>query len=139
MKKFLRYIFFSSISFYFTQLIYFPFILRETLSVLYLLAIFVLVTFFSRIFFKIIKFPHTGISFLTLNILIHSIAVYVGEIFFYKYLAYGLNFPKYDLFGIMDTPVVYLNQYTSIILFSTIYCLIFGFLYFISWSKEEKK
>jgi hypothetical protein len=139
MKKILRYLFFSLISFYFTQLIYFPFLLnREALAVFYLLAICAVVTLFSRTFFKVIRFPSAGFGFLVLNILVHSVAIYLGEMFLLKYRVFSLNFPKFDLFGIIQTPVVYLNQYTSIILFSAIYCLIFGFLYFISWNKEIK-
>lgn len=137
MKKILRYIFFSTISFYFTQLIYFPFILNEVFSIFYLLAIFVVVTLFSRTFFKIIKFPHSGLGFLFLNILVHSLGLYLGQMFLNKYRIISENLPKYDIFGIIETPVVYTNMYTSIVLFSTIYCLIFGFLYFISWSKEK--
>ena len=139
MKKILRYLFFSLISFYFTQLLYFPFLLnREPLAVFYLLAICAGITLFSRTFFKVIRVPSTGFGFLALNILVHSVAIYVGEMFLKKFRVFSLNFPKYNLFGIIESPVVYLNQYTSIILFSAIYCLIFGFLYYISWSKELK-
>ncbi len=137
MKRILRYLFFSVICFYFTQLVYFPFKLSENLSVFYLLAIISVVTLFSRTFFRIIKFPHSGVGFLFLNIIVHSLGLYLGQVFLNKYKVLSLNFPKYDLFGIIETPVVYTNIYTSIVLFSTIYCLLFGFLYFISWTKEK--
>jgi len=137
MKRILRYLFFSVISFYFTQLLYFPFKISDNLGVFYILAIFCVVTLFSRTFFKIIKFPHTGVGFLFLNVLVHSLGLYLGQMFLNKYIVLSLNFPKFDIFGIIETPVIYTNVYTSIVLFSTIYCLIFGFLYFISWTKEK--
>jgi len=137
MKRILRYLFFTIISFYFTQLIYLPFSLNEAMSIFYLLAIFFVVTLLSRTFFKAIKLPHTGIGFLFLNVIVHSLSIYLGQMFLNKYKILTLNFPKYNLFDIIETPMVYTNMYTSIVLFSTIYCLIFGFLYFISWSKEK--
>jgi len=137
MKRILRYLFFTIISFYFTQLIYFPFSLNEKMSIFYLLAIFCVVTLLSRTFFKAIRLPHGGLGFLFLNILVHSLGVYLGQMFLNKYKVLTLDFPKFNIFGIIETPMVYTNMYTSIVLFSTIYCLIFGFLYFISWSKEK--
>lgn len=137
MKRILRYLFFSIISFYFTHLLYFPFKLDDNFGIFYLIAIFAVLTLFSRTFFKIIRFPHTGVGFLFLNIVIHSIGIYVGQMFLNKYKVSTLNFPKYDLFGIIETPTIYTNVYTSIVLFSTIYCLMFGFLYFISWTKDK--
>jgi hypothetical protein len=140
MKRFLRYLFFSAISFYFIQLLYFPFSFSDArLGILYLISIFVITTFFSRTFLKIIRLPHEGLGFLVINILIHSLAVYLGALYLKKFDFIPLNFNKLDLFGIIKTPEVFLEKYTSLAMFSTLYCLMFGFLYFISWTPHEKK
>lgn len=140
MKRFLRYLFFSVISFYFIQLFYFPFSLgSDKLSILYLLAVIVLTTFFSRTFLRIIRLPHTGIGFLILNIVIHSLSLFLTSIYLRKFDYFALNFRKYDLFGIIRTPEIFLEKYTSLLMFSSLYCLLFGFLYFISWTHDNKR
>jgi hypothetical protein len=140
MKRFLRYLVFSLICFYFIQMIYFPFSLSsDKLSILYLLSVIVLTTFFSRTFLRIIRFPHTGIGFLFLNIVIHSLSLFLTSLYLRKFDYFALNFRKYDLFGIIITPEIFLEKYTSLLMFSTLYCLLFGFLYFISWTHENKR
>jgi hypothetical protein len=140
MKRFLRYLVFSLICFYFIQMIYFPFSLSsDKLSILYLLSVIVLTTFFSRTFLRIIRFPHTGIGFLFLNIVIHSLSLFLTSFYLRKFDYFALNFRKYDLFGIIITPEIFLEKYTSLLMFSALYCLLFGFLYFISWTHENKR
>ena len=140
MKRFLRYLFFSAISFYFIQLFYFPFSLgSDKLSILYLLAVIVLTTFFSRTFLRIIRLPYTGTGFLILNIVIHSLSLFLTSIYLRKFDYFALNFRKYDLFGIIRTPEIFLEKYTSLLMFSSLYCLLFGFLYFISWTHDNKR
>jgi len=140
MKRFLRYLFFSAISFYFIQLFYFPFSLgADKLSILYLLAVIVITTFFSRAFLRIIRLPHTGVGFLILNIVIHSLSLFLTSIYLRKFDYFALNFRKYDLFGIIRTPEIFLEKYTSLLMFSSLYCLLFGFLYFISWTHDNKR
>jgi len=140
MKVFLRYFFFTLIAFYFTQVIYFPFILiDEVMGTLYLLGVMASTTFFSRTFLKIIRMPHTGIGFYILNVFIHFLAIYMSVIYLKKFQYFALNLEKYDIFGIISTPEVFLEKYTSLLMFCAIYCLIFGILYFSSWTHTNKK
>lgn len=140
MKRFLRYVFFSVISFYFVQLIYFPFSFNDDrLGIVYLLGFFLITSFFSRTFLKIIRLPHEGIGFLVINTLLHTLAVYLGSLYVKKFEFFALNFPKYSAFGIIKTPELFLEKYTSLAMFSALYCFLFGFLYFISWSSHDKK
>jgi len=140
MKRFLRYLFFSLITFYFVQLVYFPFEFTDTrLGILYLVVVIVTTTFFSRTFLRIVRLPHEGFGFLILNILIHSVSLYLTSIYLKKYSFFALNFSKYNLFDIIRTPEIFLEKYTSLLMFSSFYCLLFGFLYFISWSHDKKR
>jgi hypothetical protein len=140
MKRFLRYLIFSVICFYFIQLFYFPFSLSsDKLSILYLMSVIVIITFFSRTFLKIIRLPYTGFGFLILNTVIHSLSLFLTSLYLKKFDYFALNFRKYDLFGIIMTPEIFLEKYTSLLMFSALYCLLFGFLYFISWTHENKR
>lgn len=139
MKIFLRYLFFTAISYYFAQLIYFPFVFNdERLGPIYLLAVIAITTFFSRTFLKIIRLPYTGLFFYILNVLIHFGATYLSVLYLRKFDFYAQNLEKYDIFGIISTPEVFLERYTSLLMFCAIYCLIFGVLYFISWTHNKK-
>lgn len=140
MKRFLRYLVFSSISFYFVFLVYFPFtLLDKKLGIFYLFAIILATSFFSRIFTHTIKLPSTGPVFLLSNIFIHTLTIYLGATYLKKYDFFALNFEKIQLFDIINTPTVLLERYTSLVMFSALYCIIFGFLYFISWTSQHKK
>jgi hypothetical protein len=140
MKRFLRYLVFSSISFYFIYLLYFPFILIDSkLGLLYLFGIVLATSFFSRIIIKAIKLPATGPVFLIINTFIHTLTIYIGATYLKKYDFFALNFEKIQLFDIINTPTVLLERYTSLVMFSALYCIIFGFLYFISWTSQHKK
>lgn len=139
MKVLLRYLFFSLISFYFTQLLFFPFKLIENLSILYLLAFIVTPTILTRSFLKFIRLPHSGFGFAILNVLIHSISLYLGSIFLKKYSFMDADLPNFTIFDTITTPRVDFNEYTSIVFFVTVYTLMFGVLYFISWPHEGKK
>ena len=140
MKRFLRYLVFSAISFYFTYLVYFPFeVLDRKLGLFYLFGIVLFTSFFSRIFVRVIKLPATGLVFLILNIFIHTLTIYLGSLYLKKYDFFALNFSKIQVFDIITTPTVLLERYTSLVMFSALYCFIFGFLYFISWTSQHKK
>lgn len=139
MKSFLRYFFFTLISFYLAQAVYFPFVfIDERMGPIYLLLVIAISTFFSRTFLKIIRLPHTGLGFYILNTGIHFGALLLSSIYLKKYTFIALDFSKYDLFGIISTPEIFLDRYTSLLMFSAIYCLIFGVLYFISWTHTKK-
>jgi len=140
MKRFLRYLIFSSISFYLIFLLYFPFEINDKkLGVLYLFGIVLLTSFFSRVFVKIIRLPSTGPIFLILNVFLHTVSIYAGATYLKKYDFVALNFNKIQLFDIITLPTVFLERYTSLVMFSALYCIIFGFLYFISWTSQHKK
>jgi hypothetical protein len=140
MKRFLRYLIFSAISFYFVYLLYFPFNLdTDKLSIFYLFSIVLLTSFFSRVLVKIIKLPTSGPVFLILNVFIHTLTIYLGSMYLKKYGFFALNFSKINLFDIITLPTVFLERYTSLVMFSALYCTIFGFLYFISWTSQHKK
>jgi len=139
MKFILRYFLFSFIAFYFAQLFYFPFrMLDANLGILYLISFVILPTLFSRTFLKIIRMPDTGPGFYLLNTLIHSISIFLGSVFTSKFEILDLDLPSYKLYDTISTPKVSLNEYTSIVLFCAVYCFLFGFLYFISWSHNKK-
>jgi len=140
MKRFLRYLVFSSISFYFVYLFYFPFeILDPKFGILYLFGIMLFTSFFSRIFIKLIKLPSSGPVFLILNVFVHTATIYAGSFYLKKYSFFALNFNKIEVFDIITLPTVFLERYTSLVMFSALYCIIFGFLYFISWTSQHKK
>lgn len=139
MKSFFRNIIFSILAFYVAQMVYFPFQMRDELfGIVFLLTTFVITSLFSRFFFRIIRLPHTGIGFYILNTLTHAISVYLGVLYLKKYDFFSLNFQKIDIFGIINTPQIYLEKYTSLLFFCAFYCLITGFLYFLSHEGKKK-
>jgi len=139
MKVILRYLFFSLISFYFAQLLFFPFTLHENLGILYLLAFLIFPTILTRSFLKLIRLPNSGIGFGVLNIVIHSVSLYLGATFLKKYSFMDLDLPNFVIFDTITTPRIALNEYTSAIFFVFVYTLLFGVLYYISWPHEAKK
>lgn len=140
MKRFLRYFIFSAISFYFVYLIYFPFLLKdEKYGTFYLLGVILITSLLSRVFLKVIRLPVSGPIFLILNTFIHSLTIYLGSLYLKKYDFFALNFNKIELFDIITVPTVFLERYTSLVMYSALYCIIFGFLYFISWTSQHKK
>lgn len=140
MKRFIRYFVFSAISFYLVYLFYFPFeISDEKYGILFLFSIVLLTSYLSRVFLKVIKLPSSGPVFLFLNTFIHSLTIYLGALYLKKFDFYALNFNKIQVFDIITTPTVFLERYTSLVMYSALYCIIFGFLYFISWTSHHKK
>jgi len=140
MKRFIRYFVFSAISFYLVFLIYFPFEISDSkFGIFYLFGIILLTSYLSRVLVKIVKLPSTGLVFLLLNTFIHSTTIYLGALYLKKYDFYALNFNKIEVFDIITLPSVFLEKYTSLVMFSALYCIIFGFLYFISWTGHHKK
>ena len=140
MKRFLRYLVFSGISFYLIFLLYFPFeIMDERFGVLYLFGVVLITSFFSRILMRVIKLPSSGPVFLFVNIFVHTFTIYLGALYLKKFDFIALNFNKIVLFDIITLPTVFLERYTSLVMFSALYCSIFGFLYYISWTSHHKK
>jgi hypothetical protein len=140
MKRFLRYLIFSSISFYLIFLFYFPFEINDKkFGILYLFAVVLFTSFFSRVSIKIVRLPTTGPIFFLLNVFLHTLTIYAGAFYLKKYDFIALNFNKIQLFDIITLPAVFLERYTSLVMFSALYCIIFGFLYFISWTSQHKK
>jgi hypothetical protein len=139
MKSFFRNIIFSILSFYIVQIVYFPFQFQDKIfGIVFLLVVFVITSSFSRVFFKIIRLPHTGLIFYFLNVLSHAVSAYIGVIYLKKFDFYALNFSKIDVFGIINTPSVYLEKYTSLLLFCSLYCILTGVLYFLSHENKRK-
>lgn len=137
MKRFLRYLVFSSISFYLLSLLYFPFeIIDSKYGLFYLFGVILATSFFSRVLLRLIRLPSSGIIFLFLNVFLHTLTLYLGSIYLKKYDFFALNFNKAVLFDIISIPTVFLERYTSLVMFSALYCIIFGFLYFISWTSS---
>jgi hypothetical protein len=140
MKRFIRYLVFSSISFYLVFILYFPFeFMDKKLGIFYLFGIILVTSLFSRVLMKIIKLPTSGPVFLILNTFVHTVTIYLGATYLKKFNFEALNFNKIELFDIISTPTVFLERYTSLVMFSALYCIIFGFLYFISWTSHHKK
>jgi len=140
MKRFIRYLVFSSISFYLVFILYFPFeFMDKKLGIFYLFGIILITSLFSRVLMKIIKLPTSGPVFLILNTFVHTVTIYLGATYLKKFNFEALNFNKIELFDIISTPTVFLERYTSLVMFSALYCIIFGFLYFISWTSHHKK
>ncbi len=140
MKRFIRYLVFSSISFYLVYILYFPFeIVDSRLGLFYLFGIILGTSLFSRVLMKVIKLPTTGPIFLILNTFVHTLTLYFGAVYLKKFNFLALNFNKIELFDIITVPTVFLERYTSLVMFSALYCIIFGFLYFISWTSHHKK
>jgi hypothetical protein len=140
MKRFIRYLVFSSISFYLIYLLYFPFVVNDKkLGLFYIFGIVLGTSLFSRVIVKAIKLPSSGLIFLLLNTFIHTLTIYLGSIYLKKFNFEALNFNKMEVFDIITVPTVFLERYTSLVMFSALYCIIFGFLYYISWTSQHKK
>jgi hypothetical protein len=140
MKRFLRYMVFSGVSFYIVYLFYFPFSIYDRKDgIFYLFGVILITSLFSRVILKVIKFPTTGPFFLILNAILHFITIFAGSLYLKKYDFFALNFNKIQIFDIITLPTVFLERYTSLVTFSALYCVIFGFLYFISWTGNHKK